>query len=120
MVFNLTAIGIIFFAHRHNKEAIAVRYHRVMGILIISLGLSHLLGAMKHIWLYACVYMWIVNSLWLFHMSLFVHAGGGTSGLHAPFAGDSYDPNETICIYLASVILMSAIVLHAMTRSAPG
>merc|ERR1712127_1016179 len=94
--FNLIAIGILFFAHQHNPEAIAVRYHKVMGILIFSLGLSHLSGTRNK---YACVYMWIVNGLWLLHMSLFMYASGSTIGLHVSFAGDSYDPNETICFY---------------------
>eukprot|EP00931_Biecheleriopsis_adriatica_P042673 TRINITY_DN24333_c0_g1_i1.p1 TRINITY_DN24333_c0_g1~~TRINITY_DN24333_c0_g1_i1.p1 ORF type:complete len:525 (-),score=43.29 TRINITY_DN24333_c0_g1_i1:43-1617(-) len=118
MVFNLIAVGIIFFAHQHNKEPIAVCYHKVMGILIVSLGISNLSVKKKGTWFYACVYMWIMNGLWLFHMALFFYAGGASHGLHMYVASDSSDPVETICIYLASVVLISAIVLYALTRKA--
>ena len=118
----LCGIGLILTQHRHDPQPIAVRFHQVQGLGIISLGCAGFVCASVHARMpradgaatairMLTATLWLLNGAWLYHMACFLYLLPHRRGLHH-LLWPTANADEAVCVYLAvdgwlAVIAMS-------------
>jgi len=118
----MVCLGILFYAHQHDKRRVPVVQHTVLSVLLCSLGVAMMASTAVHTALPAAApvatlarglhaFAWLLLGIWLCQMAMFFYIFRGnqglwTLGLVPTVDGDDSRAEEVVLTYLAFDILL--------------
>jgi hypothetical protein len=133
----MVCLGILFFAHQHDRRPVPVVQHTVLSVLLCSLGVAMMASTAIHTALPAAApvatlarglhaFVWLLNGVWLCQMGMLFYIFRGkqglwTLGLVPTVDGDDSRAEEEVLTYLAfDILLCGESANHAPARHNTG